>query len=197
VPFSRTQMSGKAPPRGGSARSQPGGLVPSALFPCKPGGPNDYVYVFCSRGNADHWQRLLKAIGREDLKGDERYDTQNARSQHAAEVDEIITAWTREHSKEDAMKIIGEHGVPAGAVFDTVELMAEPSLAERGIMQTIDHPTTGKVKMPAWPVRFDGRPAKVKPSPLLGQHNVEVLSGWLGMSAGEIDGLKADGILGK
>jgi len=195
VPFSRTQLSGKAPVRGGSARSQPGGLVPSALYPCKPGGPNDYVYVFCSRGNADHWQRLLKAIGREDLKGDERYETQQARSQHAAEVDEIISTWTREHSKEDAMRLIGAAGVPAGAVFDTVELMNDPSLAERGIMQTIEHPTTGRVKMPTWPVRFDGHPTKVKPSPLLGQHSAEVLSGWLGMSAGEIDGLKADGIL--
>jgi formyl-CoA transferase len=195
VPFSRTQLSGKAPARGGSARSQPGGLVPSALYPCKPGGPNDYVYVFCSRGNADHWQRLLKAIGREDLKGDERYETQQARSQHAAEVDELIAGWTRQHSKEEAMKLIGAAGVPAGAVFDTVELMNDPSLTERGIMQTIEHPTTGKVKMPAWPVRFDGSPAKVKPSPLLGQHSAEVLQSWLGMSAAEVDGLKQDGIL--
>ena len=196
VPFSRTQLTGKAPPRGGSARSQPGGLVPSALYPCKPGGPNDYVYIFCSRANPEHWQRLLRVIGREDLSGDARYDTQDARSERAAEVDEIIAAWTREHTKEEAMKLIGEAGVPAGAVFDTVELMADPSLAERGIMQTIDHPTTGKVKMPAWPVRFDGRPAKVKPSPLLGQHNAEVLGGWLGMGAQEVDALKAEGIIG-
>jgi formyl-CoA transferase len=196
VPFSRTQQSGKAPVRGGSSRSAQGGLVPSALYPCKPGGPNDYVYVFCSRANADHWQRLLKVIGREDLKGDERYETGQARSQRAAEVDEIIAAWTRQHSKEEAMKLIGAAGVPAGAVFDTVELMNDPSLAERGIMQTFEHPTTGPVKMPAWPVRFDGAPAKVKPSPLLGQHNAEVLSGWLGMSTAEIDGLKQDGILG-
>src|SRR4029077_6615069 len=84
-------------------------------YPCKPGGPNDYVYVFCSRANADHWQRLLRVIGREDLKGDARYETGQARSERAAEVDEIITAWTREHTKEEAMKIIGEAGVPAGA----------------------------------------------------------------------------------
>src|SRR5215468_9498766 len=121
VPFSRTQLTGKAPPRGGSDRSQPGGLVPSALYPCKPGGPNDYVYIFCSRANADHWQRLLKVIGREDLIGDARYDTQNARSERAAEVDEIISAWTRQHTKEEAMQRIGEAGVPAGAVFDTAE----------------------------------------------------------------------------
>src|SRR6201981_398553 len=60
VPFSRTQQTAKVPP---------------GDYPCKPGGPNDYVYVFCSRANADHWQRLLRVIGREDLKGDERFDT--------------------------------------------------------------------------------------------------------------------------
>jgi crotonobetainyl-CoA:carnitine CoA-transferase CaiB-like acyl-CoA transferase len=196
VPFSRTQMTGKAPARGGSARSAPGGLVPSALYPCKPGGPNDYVYIFCSRANPEHWQRLLKVMGREDLSGDARFDTQTARSERTAEVDELIASWTRQHTKEEAMKRIGEAGVPAGAVFDTVELMSDPSLAERGIMQTFEHPTTGKVKMPAWPVRFDGHPAKVKPSPLLGQHSTEVLSSWLGMPVSEIDGLKQDGILG-
>jgi len=195
VPFSRTQQSGKAQLRSGYSRSTQGGLVPSALYPCKPGGPNDYVYVFCSRANADHWRRLLKTMGREDLIGDARYDTGDARSQRAAEVDELIATWTRQHTKEEAMKVIGEAGVPAGAVFDTLELMNDPSLAERGIMQTIQHPTTGAVKMPAWPVRFDGTPPRVKPSPLLGQHCAEVLGGWLGLSAQEIDGLKQDGII--
>jgi crotonobetainyl-CoA:carnitine CoA-transferase CaiB-like acyl-CoA transferase len=195
VPFSRTQLSGQAQLRGGSDRSQPGGLVPSALYPCKPGGPNDYVYVFTSRANPEHWTRLLKAIGREDLVGDARYDTNQARSQRAAEVDEIIAQWTRQHSKEDAMRIIGEAGVPAGAVFDTLELMNDASLAERGIMQTVEHPTTGTYKMPAWPVRFDGMPSRVKPSPLLGQHNAEVLGGWLGIGAAEIDALRTEGII--
>src|SRR6266404_7384386 len=195
VPFSRTQLSGKAQLRGGSDRSQPGGLVPSALYPCKPGGPNDYVYVFTSRANPEHWTRLLKAIGREDLAGDPRYDTNQVRSARAAEVDEIIATWTRQHTKEEAMRIIGAAGVPAGAVFDTLELMNDPSLAERGIMQTVEHPTTGTYKMPAWPVRFDGAPPRVKPSPLLGQHNAEVLGAWLGISAAEVDGLRAEGIV--
>jgi crotonobetainyl-CoA:carnitine CoA-transferase CaiB-like acyl-CoA transferase len=195
VPFSRTQLSGQAQLRGGSDRSQPGGLVPSALYPCKPGGPNDYVYVFTSRANPEHWTRLLKAISRDDLVGDPRYDTNQARSARAAEVDEIIAQWTRQHSKEDAMKIIGEAGVPAGAVFDTLELMNDPSLCQRGIMQTIDHPTTGEVTMPAWPVRFDGTPARVKPSPLLGQHNAEILGGWLGIATAEVEALRAEGIV--
>jgi formyl-CoA transferase len=195
VPFSRTQLSGHAQLRGGSDRSQPGGLVPSALYPCKPGGPNDYVYVFTSRANPEHWTRLLKAIGREDLVGHPRYDTNQARSARAAEVDEIIAQWTRQHSKEEAMKIIGEAGVPAGAVFDTLELMNDPSLAERGIIQKIEHPTTGELTMPAWPVRFDGVPPRVKPSPLLGQHNAEILSGWLGIGTSEVEALRAEGIV--
>ena len=195
VPFSRTQLTGKPVLRDGTSRSTPGGLTPNALYPCKPGGPNDYVYVFCSRANADHWQRLLKVMGREDLKGDARYDTQDARTQHAADVDEIIATWTRKHTKEEAMTLIGAAGVPAGAVFDTLELLNDPSLAERGIMQTIDHPTTGKVKMPAWPVRFDGEPPKVKPSPILGQHVDDVLSSWLGMGAKDVAALRKDGVV--
>jgi formyl-CoA transferase len=137
----------------------------------------------------------LKAIGRDDLIGDPRYATGPARGQRAAEVDEIIAEWTRRHTKEEAMRLIGEAGVPAGAVFDTLELLHDPSLAERGIMQEIDHPTTGKVKVPAWPVRFDAAPPKVEPSPLLGQHNAEILGGWLGIGGAEVDALKAEGII--
>ena len=195
VPFSGTQLTGQAAMRDGSSRSTPGGLTPRALYPCKPGGPNDYVYVFCSRANPEHWQRLLKVIGREDLSGDDRYDTQQARSQRGAEVDEIIAAWTRQHTKEEAMKLIGAAGVPAGAVFDTLELMNDSSFEERGIMQTIDHPSTGKVKMPSWPVRFDGAPPKLEPSPLLGQHVDDVLGSWLGMGAKEVAALREEGII--
>ena len=194
VPFSRTQLSGKAQLRGGSSRSSTL-LAPSALYPCKPGGPNDYVYVFTSRANPEHWTRLLKVIGREDLIGDKRYDTGPARGQRVDEVDEIIAAWTRQHSKEEAMKIIGAAGVPAGAVFDTLELLNDPSLGERAIMQQVEHPTTGKLTVPAWPVRFDGAPPKVEPSPLLGQHSAEVLEEWLGFGASEVEALRTEGII--
>ena len=80
-------------------------------------------------------------------------------------------------------------------MFDTLELLNDPSPAERAIMQKIDHPTTGKLTVPAWPVRFDGAPPKVKPSPLLGQHNAEVLGQWLGIDAAEIEALRTEGIV--
>ncbi len=49
--------------------------------------------------------------------------------------------------------------------------------------------------MPAWPVRFDGTPARVKPSPLLGQHSAEVLGNWLGIGAHEVDALRTEEIV--
>jgi crotonobetainyl-CoA:carnitine CoA-transferase CaiB-like acyl-CoA transferase len=73
------------------------------------------------------------------------------------------------------MRLIGAAGVPAGAVFDTGDLLTEPSFAARGITQTMRHPS-GEFRMPAFPVRFDGAPPVVKPAPLLGEHNAEVFA---------------------
>ncbi len=92
------------------------------------------------------------------------------------------------------MALVSGVGVPAGAVFDTMELQQDPSFEERGIMQVMDHPN-GAFKMPTWPVRVDGKPARLKPSPLLGQHSAEVLSDWLDLDAGEIAALKREGVL--
>jgi crotonobetainyl-CoA:carnitine CoA-transferase CaiB-like acyl-CoA transferase len=84
--------------------------------------------------------------------------------------------------------------VPAGAVFDTMELHNDPSFEKRGIMQVMEHPN-GPFKMPTWPVRVDGKTAHLKPSPILGQHNAEVLDTWLGIGADQLDALKKEGVL--
>src|ERR1700751_6486343 len=193
VPFSRTQLSGQAQIRGGSSRSNPL-LAPSALYPCKPGGPNDYVYVFTSRANPEHWTRLLKAIGHEDLIEDPRFATREARGRHEAEIDAMISEWTRRHDKHEAMRLIGAAGVPAGAVLDTGDLLGEPSFEKRGIIQTMQHPN-GELRMPAFPVRFDGAPAPVKPAPLLGEHTADVFADWLWLSAGDFAMLRAEGVV--
>jgi formyl-CoA transferase len=84
--------------------------------------------------------------------------------------------------------------VPAGAVLDTGELLGEPSFETRGIMQTMQHPS-GPMKMPTFPVRFDGAPPRVTPAPLLGEHNAGVLGDWLGMSKDDVEALKQDRVL--
>jgi crotonobetainyl-CoA:carnitine CoA-transferase CaiB-like acyl-CoA transferase len=174
------------------AKSLAGGMAPADIYPCKPGGPNDYVYVFTSPGNEEHWRRLLTVIGHEELIQDPRFATREARAQHEAEIDAMVSEWTRRHDKHEAMRLVGAAGVPAGAVLDTGDLLAEPSFVDRGIIQTMQHPSW-TLRMPAFPVRFDGAPAPVKPSPLLGQHTAEVFGDWLGLSSGDVKALRDEG----
>ncbi len=189
IAFSYQARTGKAAPRAADS-SVTGGNPPMGTFPSKGGGLNDYVYIYTSRANPEHWRRLLGVIGREDLIGDPRYDLPAARAERAAEVNEMIAAWTRRHSKHEAMEIIGAAGIPAGAVLDTLELHNDPTFEQRGIMQTVEHPTAGPFKMTGWPVRFSGGTPPVRPAPLLGADTDEVLASWLGRTA---DGLHTIG----
>ena len=145
-------------------------------------------------GNAEHWRRLLKIIGHEDLVEDPRFATREARGQHEAEIDRMVSDWTRRHDKHEAMRLISAAGVPAGAVLDTGDLLGEPSFEKRGIIQTMQHPAA-ELRMPTFPVRFDGAPAPVTPAPLLGEHTAEVFGEWLGMSAADVEGLRAKGVV--
>jgi crotonobetainyl-CoA:carnitine CoA-transferase CaiB-like acyl-CoA transferase len=78
-------------------------------------------------------------------------------------------------------------------VLDTMELQNDPSFEQRGIMQVMHHPVHGDFKMPAWPVRVDGKPSKVVASPVLGQHTAQVLGAWLGLSEADVEGLRREG----
>lgn len=134
INFATQGLTGKAAGRGGSKVV---GInnAPMGLYPCAPGGPNDYVYIMTSRANPDHWDRLLKVVGREELIGDSRFATPMDRVSRETEVDEIIATWTRGRGKHDAMRAVGEAGIPAGAVLDTMELQNDKSFEDRGIMQ--------------------------------------------------------------
>ncbi len=111
------------------------------------------------------------------------------------EVDAVIAAWTRHHTKQEAMQLIGAAGIPAGAVLDTMELQNDPSFEQRGIMQVMHHPVHGDFKVPAWPVRVDGKPSRVAPSPVLGEHTADVLGSWLGLNEADVAALRRDGAL--
>ena len=173
-----TQARKGGPVKRAGAQTISGGNPPCGIYPCKGGGPNDYVYVYTSRANPEHWKRLLKVLGREDLIGDPRYETPEARTEHEAEVDAIVAEWTKQHDKHEAMRLIGSAGIPAGAVLDTKELADDKTFYDRGVLQIMDHPAVKGYAMPTWPVRHDGAPPTVKASPLLGEHS--------GRGAGEL-----------
>jgi len=185
---------GKAAPRAGS-KTVGGGHPPIGVYPCKGGGPNDYVYIYTSAANPEHWTRLLKVMGRDDLIGDKRYDTPANRSARRAEVDEIVSAWTRQHDKITAMKLVGSATIPAGPVLDTRELSDDKSFEQRKIRQTMKHPIVGDYVMSGWPVRFGGEPPVVRPAPLLGQHSADVLADWLKLDGTTVGALKSDKVI--
>ncbi|MGH7154345.1 MAG: CaiB/BaiF CoA transferase family protein, partial [Acetobacteraceae bacterium] len=193
--FSRQTTTGKAAGRAGNG-SVMAHNPPMGIFPCKGGGANDYVYIYTSRANPEHWRRLLGVIGRENLVGDPRFETADARREHEDEVNAMISEWTTRHDKHDAMRIIGAAGIPAGAVLDTNELLHDPSFEQRGIMQTVQHPRVGPYKMATFPVRFSGRPTQLRPAPLLGEHTGDVLGQWLGLGADEVGSLRGQNVVG-
>jgi len=192
--FSTQARTGKAVERDGT-RSGGGSNAPSGLFACAPGGANDYVWIMTSRANPEHWARLCKVMGREELISDPRFATPNDRVKNDAALDAIISEWTRARTKHEAMAQVGGAGIPAGAVLDTMELQNDPSFEQRGIMQVMQHPKHAPFKMPAWPVRVDGKPPRVKASPVLGEHTSDVLSQWLGLSDAEVAKLRDDKVL--
>ena len=93
------------------------------------------------RANPEHWTRLLKADRREDLIGDPRYARRRRARSGAAEVDEIVSAWTRQHDKNDrdAPRRRRDHPGRRGARH--AELADDPTFEQRGIRQTMAHPT--------------------------------------------------------
>jgi formyl-CoA transferase len=172
-----------------------GTTAPSDAYRCKGDGANDYVYIYSTRAGNAQWERLLKVIGREDLLDDPRFATPQARADHVGEVDAIVQAWCRDKSKYQVMETLGRAGVPAGAVMDTMELSEDPSMREREIFVTVDHPVRGAFTMPGWPVKMSRSHVSVQAAPLLGADNEAVYGAWLGCTREQLADLKEEGVI--
>jgi formyl-CoA transferase len=194
ISFTRQLLTGKPAERWGN-QSQLGLTAPSNVYPCLPGGPNDYVFIYTTRASNHHWERLLDVIGRPELKGDPRWSDPVVRAQNHDEVDRVISEWTCRRTKREAMRILGQAGVPCSAVFDTKELTEDPHLNRREVIVEVDHPARGRFKMPGWPVRMERSHVPVSAAPLLGQHNREVYGELLGMGPDELERLAAEGVI--
>ena len=166
-----TYISGHAAARTGSAYVT---AVPSDLYPCRPGGPNDYVYILLA--SSQHWEGLLQAIGRSERLGDARFARQSARNQHPEQTRAVVRAWTEQRDKLDVMRQLSAFGVPCGAVLDTAEILANEQLRACGMIVDHTHPQWGTIPVPACPIRLDGIPPRLDAAPAVGQHTAEVLA---------------------
>ena len=171
--------------------NQLGAGVPGTTYRCHPGGPNDYVFVFVQQ---QMWHPLLRAIGREDLVGDPRYESGEARWQHKAEVDALVEAWTAKRDKHEVMRVLAAAGVPCGACLDTGEVLADPHLRAREMIVEVEHPVRGTYLTVGNPIKLSASPTTIGPAPLLGEHRYQVLTE-LGYSAADIDALANEGAI--
>jgi len=183
----RERYDGPVPRRGNSL----GG--PSDLYPCAPGGPNDWVFIMIVTDRM--WDALTVALERPELGTDPRFATARDRARNRDALYEEIAAWTRQRTKWEAMEHLASHGVPCSAVYDTEDLLRDKHLRARGMIRTIEHPVRGRVEMLAPPIHLSDSEVEMVRAPLLGEHTAEVLQRELGMTAAELQDLAARGIL--
>jgi CoA:oxalate CoA-transferase len=153
-------------------------------------------YVVINSPGDHHFRSILDVIGRPDLKEDARIATRGARVQNFQFVDELLEAWTKQHTKEEVADKMLAAAVPCAPVRDLKEVMNDRNMLARGSLQTIDHPELGRVNLPHSPLIFEGTPRRpIEPSLPLGASNEEVFSKWLGHSKAEFDELKSEGVI--
>ena len=187
---SRTRFGRVATPRTGNGDNP---FV--SLYPCAPGGPNDYVFVMAV--NPRMWNAVCRALGQPDLLSDPRFSTAHARHENRQLLFDEIESWTRVHTKKQCMSALADEGVCASQVYETKELFTDPHLLERDFVHEVEHAVHGKVQLLGWPARMSKSRVDIEAAPLLGEHTDEVLAEDLGLSVEALSKLRSEGSIGR
>jgi crotonobetainyl-CoA:carnitine CoA-transferase CaiB-like acyl-CoA transferase len=183
-------LDGKVPPRRGNRHPV---YAPHGCYRCR--GEDKWVAVAVSTDVA--WEALVGVPGMPERLRDKKFADPPKRQQHHDELDHLIESWTVQHTHHKAMRLLQDAGVPAGAVLDAADLLADEQLRKREFFLKIDHPEAGFREYCSLPIKFSGTPVSPgRPSPLLGQHNTHVLRVILGLSDAEIVRLEENGVIG-
>ncbi len=151
-------------------------IAPSNVYPCKDG-------EFLIGGNQDPiFKRLCDAMSRPDLATDARYATHLARGEHQAELDDIISDWTRTLTVAELETLLLEHSVPSGKIYTAEDMVNDPHYAAREAIVTVDDPELGPVKMQNTFPKFSATPGSIrKQAPRsVGEDTAIILERWLG-----------------
>jgi crotonobetainyl-CoA:carnitine CoA-transferase CaiB-like acyl-CoA transferase len=187
--FDYYYRTGKVPPRTGNRQA---GLnsAPYNVYPTTDGHVAIHVVTEA------HFQNLLKAMGREDLARDPRFATNAGRVAHLEETDALVAEWTRNRAKMEVFARAKALRIPCAPVRNAPEVMNDPHMHERQMLERIDHPELGPIVVPGTPLRLHGTDrVETVPSPKIGQHNAAIYGGWLGLAPGEITALKKAGVI--
>jgi crotonobetainyl-CoA:carnitine CoA-transferase CaiB-like acyl-CoA transferase len=166
---------------------------PQGCFLCK--DADDWIVIAVATDA--QWRSLCQVIGRPDFADNREFDSVSGRRRHESEIEAAIGSWTRQRSADDAMALLQEQGVPAGAARSICGLLDDPHLIQRGFWQAVERPFVGHYVSGRTFFREDGEPAPIRnPAPTLGQHNEQVLMGMLGLTPDELAALSAGGVIG-
>jgi formyl-CoA transferase len=160
--------------------------IPTGVFPTSDG----HINIAASGDNL--WKRCATALGAPELLDHPEHASGALRSQNRKAVNERIAAVTRTNTSAHWIKALNEAGVPCGPINTIDQTFAEPQVRHLGIARPVRHPKLGDIKVVGQPINLSDfpQPEELQPTPELGQHTEQVLSG-LGYDGAAIEALRA------
>ena len=163
-------------------------IAPSGVYPCADG-------LVIIGANQDTLFRRLSAMCGKDWADDRRYATHDARGENQLELDEKISAWTRQHPVADVLARCEEHGVPCGPVNTARDMLADAHIAAREAIIKVAHPLLGEVPMQGVFPKLSDTPGRVdRAGPALGENTSEILAA-IGYDEKAQAGLRQEGVI--
>jgi formyl-CoA transferase/CoA:oxalate CoA-transferase len=174
---------GQSPQRMGNTHPT---IVPYETFAASDG---EFVLAV---GNDDLWREMCRIVGLDALANDERFATNRARVQHANELRVRLAERLQTRTRSEWIARLTEGGVPCGSVREIAEVLNDPHLAARAMIEVVDHVTLGAVRVLGVPVKLSETPGSVRTAPpTLGQHTDQILRTDLGFTDSEIASLRS------
>jgi crotonobetainyl-CoA:carnitine CoA-transferase CaiB-like acyl-CoA transferase len=173
--------------RWGSAHES---LVPYQAFKARDG------YLIIGAGNDRLWKAFCEVLGAPEWADHPSFDTNLKRVERRQELVALIEERLQSRSRDEWIAAFAAAGLPTGPINTVDQVFENPQVLHRGMVQEVEHPTAGKVKLVGIPVKFTATPGEIRlPPPLLGQHTEEVLRDLLGLDAAEIETLRSEGAI--
>jgi crotonobetainyl-CoA:carnitine CoA-transferase CaiB-like acyl-CoA transferase len=147
-------------------------LSPYRNFKCKDG-----QWIFVAAANDRFWQKLVRALGLDDLAADPRFAANQQRVKNRVELETLLERVIGERDRESLLKLLAEADVPATPVNTVDQVMNDPQTIERGIIQKVEHPKLGQIPVVGTPLHFSRMaPGVRRAAPLRGQHTDQILA---------------------
>lgn len=147
-------------------------------------------------GNDTQWARLCAALGLDPLAGDPRFSTNAARVTNYGTLRGILAKALATRALDPLVATLRTEGVPCGAVRSVADVLADPQIVARAMVETATHPSIGPIRMLGIPVKLSETPGAVRtPPPLLGEQTRAVLERDVGLAPAEIERLAESGVI--